>query len=422
MPEPLRQPGIETPTRSWTVVDGGAEVASLGTAIGLIFCGNVEGAMALRAALAEDACANLRTRLTVAHSIPVVRALKGDLIVLDVDVRNPRELEMLRELLAGATQAPVIVTSPSLDVESTCELVAMGARYIVPQPLNGANLAKALQQALAEARAAPQGNGKLRGLVISMIGSCGGVGTTSLAVQGACALSRLGRFKRPGDLCLLDFDIQFGCAALLLDAEQHGGIVDLIDPPERLDPELLKGAMTRAAGRFDLLGSPRTFRAIEEIDPDAITTAVQLASSQYALTLIDLPTLWSHWTHATLRASDVIVLVVQPSVVALRQARRQIEMLREEELDDIPLVVVANRLGGGLFSNAGVPLKAVETALGRKADHALPEADAMRAAGESGKPLSDVSGGARLEKQLAAMFEAIIKAQGDKGAAVLAGS
>jgi pilus assembly protein CpaE len=414
MPEPLRQAGIDTPARAWTVVDGGAELTSLGTAIGLIFCGTVEGAMALRAALAEPACASLRIRLTVAHSIAVVRALKGDVIVLDVDVRNPRELQMLRELLAGPPHAPVIVTSPSLDVESTCELVAMGARYIVPQPLSGANLAKALQQALTDARAAPQANGKPRGLVVSLIGSCGGVGTTSLAVQGACALSRLGTFKRSGDLCLLDFDVQFGCAALLLDAEQRGGIVDLIEPPERLDPELLRGAMVRAAGRFDLLSSPRNFRAIDDIDPDAVMTAVQLASSQYALTIIDLPTLWSHWTHATLRASDSIVLVVQPTVVSLRQGRRQIEMLREEALDDIPLFVVANRVAGGFFSSVGVPLKAFETALGKRPDHVIPDSDAMRAAAESGKPLSDVSGGGRLEKQLAAIFEAIVTAHPDK--------
>jgi pilus assembly protein CpaE len=256
--------------------------------------------------------------------------------------------------------------------------------------------------------------------VLSCIGSCGGVGTTTLAVQGACALSHLGAYKRPGDLCVLDFDIQFGCAASLLDVEQRGGIIDLIETPERLDADLLRGAMSRVAGRFDLLASPQAFRSIENIDPDAITAAVEIARSHYALTIIDLPTLWSHWTHAVLRASDVIILVVEPTVASLRHGRRQIAMLREEELDDTPLIVVANRMTSGIFTNAGVSLKAVEAALGRNADYVIPDGEAMRTAAASGKPLSDVRGGGHLEKQLAAMFEAMIEAHRDKASEPLA--
>jgi len=142
------------------------------------------------------------------------------------------------------------------------------------------------------------------------------------------------------------------------------------------------------------------------------------ASREYELTLIDLPLLWTHWTHAALRASSLIILVVELTVPSLRQGRRQIEMLRQEELDDIPLLVVANRMTGGLFGRRGLSLKAAMTALGRKVDHAIPSSAAMQAAGEAGVPLSEVSGGKSLEKKLLAMMELILRTGGPATATV----
>lgn len=186
--------------------------------------------------------------------------------------------------------------------------------------------------------------------------------------------------------------------------------MDLIQSPERLDGTLLRGAMVRAHDRFDLLGSPATVYPIDAIDPAAIIAMIATASHEYAYTLIDLPLLWAHWTHAALRASSAIVLVVQLNVPSLRQGRRQLDMLRQEELDDVPVIVVANRVSSGFFSRAGVSLKAAEKALGRKVDHVVPESPAIRAAAEAGVPLSEVSGGRTVEKKLVQIMEAIFRA------------
>jgi pilus assembly protein CpaE len=246
-----------------------------------------------------------------------------------------------------------------------------------------------------------------RGLVISFISSGGGVGVTSLVVQGACALAHRKGMER---LCVLDFDIQFGCTSLLLDTEPKSSVMDLIQSPERLDGTLLRGAMVRAHNRFDLLGPPATVHPIDTIDPAAIVATIATASLEYAYTLIDLPLLWAHWTHAVLRASNAIVLVVQMTVPSLRQGRRQLDMLRQEELDDVPVIVVANRVSGGFFGRGGVSAKAAEKALGRKVDHIVPESAAIKAAAEAGVPLGEVSGGRAVEKKLVRAMEAIVHA------------
>jgi pilus assembly protein CpaE len=380
-------------------------------AAALVRSAEVEAAM--RGALADHPQTQLRAKFAEATDLASLRELRGDVILVDLDAGSPSELEILAQFLAEGAHAPVVVTSPWLDVASMCELMRIGVQHIVPQPLNGGELLGVLQRALARRHESPSApaRGQRKGTVVSYMGSGGGVGATSLAVHGACALSRRRsgkgvRSAGPRDICLIDLNIQFGGAALLLDADQRSSsILDLIDSADRLDGELLRGAMTAAGGLFDLLASPAEFTGVDDIDPDGVAAVIDIAASEYAVTILDVPLLWSHWTHAALRESDAIVLVVQPTVPSLQQARRQIAMLRQEELDDIPVTVVANRVGVGPLSNSAVTLKAAEAALGRKIDHVIPETPAVRAAAEVGNPLGEVRGGSAVDRKILACLE-----------------
>jgi pilus assembly protein CpaE len=363
---------------------------------------------AVREAMAGDGQILLRAKHVPELDATTLAGLEGDVLLVDLDVDNRQEISVLAGFVANPNSPPVVVTSSRLDVAAMRQLMHIGILDVVPQPIDAAELMTAIRQAAA--RQAPKSTAarEERGKVVGFIGSCGGVGVTSLAVQGACAIAR---HKGAPSLCLLDLDIQFGNAALLLDLEQRGGIFDLIHAPERLDGALLRAAMVRAHDRFDLLGAPSTVYGVDNIDPAAIGATIATASHEYARVLIDVPLLWSHWTHAALRAADAIVLVVQMTVPSLRHGRRQIDMLRQEELDDIPLFIVANRVATGLFgSTSGVSQKPAETALGHKIDFIIPESPAMKAAAEAGRPISEVSGGRALEKKLEAMMEGILRA------------
>jgi pilus assembly protein CpaE len=398
--------------RNRRVIEGGTGDAVERPIVAAALLRSAEVEASMSKALAGDAGIVLRPKIVTEPDLAALSALHGDVIVLDLDPRDWQELGLLTEFLSGHTPAPIVVTSPWLDVGGMCDLLRLGVRHIVPQPLDGAELAAALRQAATWRQ---QQNVAVaerpKGMVVSFIGSCGGVGTTSLAAQGACALSRA---KGAGELCVIDLDIQFGCAALLLDAEPRGNILDLIKDPDRLDGELLRGAMAKAAsGRVDLLASPGRIHEVDAIDPEMIAAVIELASSQYSLTILDVPMLWSHWTHAALRASDAIALVLSPTVASVRQGRRQIDMLREEELADIPLHVVANKVAQGFLAEGGVPVKAMETALGRKVDYLVPDSAAMRSAAEAGQPLSEIRGAKALEKKILGLFDRIVGTRAD---------
>jgi pilus assembly protein CpaE len=392
--------GLASVARKWTVIDGGGGRPVIAA---LIRTPQFEAA----AQALSGAGMLLRPQPVAELDRAILASLEADVIVCEADIRNRGEIEVLHQFVAETPGVPVVLASPGLDVQAICELLSLGIKGIVPQPMREGDLLKAVQRALAEPAAETPVS--RRGKVIGWLGSRGGVGSTSLLVQGACALAHLRRFKRPHDLCVLDLDLQFGNAALLLDAEPRGSLLDLVESPERLDGALVRGAMAPAGHtKFSLLACPRDFRPIDDIDPQAVCAAIEAVRREYEVTIMDMPILWSAWTHAALQVCDAFCLVVEPTVPALRQGRRQLDTLREEDLGDIPLKVVANKVPTGFFGAVAPPMKAIREALGRDADFVVPEAEAIRAAAEAGKPLCDVHGGARLETKLADMMEAII--------------
>jgi pilus assembly protein CpaE len=234
----------------------------------------------------------------------------------------------------------------------------------------------------------------MSGSVIAFVKSNGGVGATSLAVQMACAL-------RNTKTALLDLDIQFGTAGFQMDMPRtEASVVDLAGTAHRLDSTMLKGVMVRPHDRFDLLGAPEGIPAMEDVTADGVTRIIDGARLDYDNVLIDMPMVWCEWSYAVLTRSNHIVLVTRLSLSALRQARRQMEMMKQDSLRNVPLFVVANQVEGGFLSSKGITKQEGENVLGCDIDALIPHDPAMQLALNAGLPLSDVRGGRGLAKKL----------------------
>ncbi len=335
-----------------------------------------------------------------------LKALRGDVLLVEVDFTHPAETRLLEEFVASGPASPIIVTSSHFDVESMRALMKIGILEVLPQPISMIDLSKAVDVALRERRPTPAVDSDKKGKVVSFLKSSGGVGATSLAVQGACAIARGAKPAKP---ILLDFDIQFGMAAILMDTAPRSSILDLIRDPKRLDGELLQRATIRPHDRFDLLAAPANILPVRDIDATAVAATIATARQVYEQVLIDLPLLWDNWVCTVLEASDLLVLVLRLTVPSLRQARHQLDMLRTEKLGHLPVFVVANAVDTGLFGANGVPLKLAEKALGRRIDFCVPKNSAMGAAADTGQPLNQVSGGKSLEAKLSKMMAGIFQ-------------
>jgi pilus assembly protein CpaE len=332
-----------------------------------------------------------------------------DVLLLDVDPRDAEEVghlhKIVRTMFPGT---PVVATAADVTLQDVRQLMRLGVVDFVPQPISRSDLMSALDHAaqlMAQLKAGEPS--EKRGKVVSFLKAGGGVGATTLAVQSALNLA--GRVKKddPG-VCLLDLDIQFGTAALYLDLDNRLSIADLFEAPERVDSELFESVMMKHESGLDVLAAPRDVMPITSMTSELLTKCFKQATAKYGTVIVDMPEVWAPWTYQALRGSDQILLVTQLSVAGIRQARRQIDTMRNHGLEDAPVKVVLNRFEKGWGKS--VDVKEAENALNHPIDYFVAnDYKTVSEALNQGVPLSRIKKRTKVEASIQKMIDDSIK-------------
>ena len=327
----------------------------------------------LRSALAE-VCTDMngtRFDLRVASLEQVVAGASvpvSDLLLVEVDPRSAAEMVLLHSLVERHRgDTAIVATAANATLDDLRRLMRIGVVDVLPQPVQRSDVLAALEIAAKSRKASSPAQGP-KGRLVSVLKGGGGVGATTVAVQTGCRLAQTLK-KREQEVCLLDLDVQGGTVALYLDLSDRVGLADLVDLPERLDPDLLRGVMTQHPSGLAVVAAPAEVMPLDVFTPEFIHRLTDVARGRFEIVLADLPPAWSAWSFEVLRQSDEVLLVTQMTVPGVRQARRQLDTLRAENLGDLPVKVVLNRFEkrwGGPLS-----VKEVEKALGRPVDFTI---------------------------------------------------
>lgn len=312
--------------------------------------------------------------------------------------------QVVRRLENARQSAPVIVLLRDASVAATRRLMRAGAADILPAPAGEAALALSLERVLANGDATTAaGRG---GQVIAWLKAGGGVGATALATQLASVLAR-----RAGaaSVCFTDLDLQFGLGALYLDLADAMTLTDILGGGGALEEAPLASAISRHGSGVRLLAAPREMTPLETLSPSDVVGLIGALRRDFAVTLIDLPTVWTAWTNEVLHLCDRIVLVTCLSVPHINLVQRQLAVIAAQGLDTVPLTLVCNQLNAGRQSL--LSLKAAERAIGRAFDLAIPEdRKLMDEAVAQGRELSAIRAGSKLSKAIGELADALVPA------------
>ncbi len=335
-----------------------------------------------------------------------------DVLVLDVNLSNGSEVEALEALIRTyGAKLSVVATSSDATLEGVRRLMRLGVADFLPQPIAPADLLGALEYAARRAHRAEAGHTS-GAKIFSFIKPVGGVGATMLAVQSAYCLRHLG--GKESEVCLMDLDLQFGNAALYQDLRSRFSVLDILQSPGELDGAYLRDVMAHHKSGIDLLAAPLTLESLKVLNPDFLANLLDVASQEYDYILIDMPQALTDWTEVALGRSDMIFLVTELSVAAIRQSRRLLDVLRERELADNRIAILVNRYESRWGKK--VTVKEAENALGRRIDYFSPnEYKTVNAALNEGVRLSEIKRGSKVEKRIDAIFASVLKEAQRKG-------
>jgi pilus assembly protein CpaE len=69
---------------------------------------------------------------------------------------------------------------------------------------------------------------------------------------------------------------------------------------------------------------------------------VEMAQREFGTVFVDLPANWTKWSLSLLARSNVILLITELTVASLNRAKRQLDLIRTQDLDSIDLRVIVN--------------------------------------------------------------------------------
>jgi pilus assembly protein CpaE len=325
--------------------------------------------------------------ISVTDAIDPVDLIGSAAAVIQVDPGSPASMKRFEDL-AGLTKTPLIAAAYEPPLALVRALVRAGAHDVVPLPLDLADLTTSLGPIRERMTRSNAYEDAAHGKVVCVIKSVGGIGATSLlaqlAIRAAENEARSGR-----EVCLCDLDVQFGNAAFQLGLAPSLTFFDLIDAGDRLDAELLRATITPHSSGLKVIAAPTSLMPLDAVTSEQLISIIELAKREFGTIFVDLPSSWTNWSLSLLAQADLVLLVTELSVSGLHRARRQLDLLREQDLATVDLRIVVNRFEKSQLRT--IRESDVQKALGRSIAYTIAnDPGVMHPAVERGVPISDI--------------------------------
>jgi pilus assembly protein CpaE len=179
------------------------------------------------------------------------------------------------------------------------------------------------------------------GRIIAVIGAKGGVGVSTVAHNAAWAIAR----DLQLDTVVADLDLGFGTAGLDYNQDPPQGVADAVFSPDRIDTAFVDRLLSKCTDHLSLLAAPATLDRVYDFAPEAFDSIYDSLRATAPCIVLDLPHQWSGWTKRSLIAADEILVVAQPDLANLRNAKNLLDLLRAARPNDHRPSYCLNQVG-----------------------------------------------------------------------------
>jgi pilus assembly protein CpaE len=332
--------------------------------------------------------------------IDVARQSNPDLVVVALDADHGKALQLIQQLGIECPGLPILAVSARGDGQSILQALRAGAKEFLTQPVVLEELLVCLQR-LRQSRGSVDANGvptngsvKGESNVIAVIGSRGGVGCTSLAVNLGCNLAT----DKDNNVALIDLDLALGDADVALDLMPDYTLADVALNIDRLDMTFLRRSLCKHASGLSLLPHPVQMEDITLIHEDHLQRVIGLLRASYTHLLFDLSKRFTPTDLTAMRMANIILLITQLELSSLRNAVRMLHAFGTEEGMAEKVKIIVNRVGG---EDSDISIKKAEETIGKPIFWQVPnDFKAMLGARNAGIPLMEHAPKSRTQQSL----------------------
>jgi len=304
------------------------------------FCETVETAAALQAASEDRRLIKAHLKIQMGGIAAALEAYRGsptpNVIVIEAESRGDSilaGLDALSEVCDPGSR--VLVIGRVNDVILYRELIRRGVSDYLIAPLGAIDVVRSVCGLFSSPQAKPVGR------VIAVAGAKGGVGASTIAHNIAWAIAR----DLALDSVVTDLDLAYGTAGLDYNQDPPQGIADAVFSPDRIDTNFIDRLLAKCTDHLSLLAAPATLDRVYDFGPEAFDTILDALRATVPCIVLDVPHQWTGWSRRALIGADDILIVAEPDLANLRNAKNLIDITKAARPNDRRPLYCLNKTG-----------------------------------------------------------------------------
>jgi pilus assembly protein CpaE len=310
----------------------------------------------------------------------------ADLMILELDNNDPQMAEKVDLLLMSQKTAALFVLAKDPATDLLMHLMRAGVKEVFPLPLNTGELEQAIERLKQRSKPNEKGSSPKKGRIISVVGSKGGVGTTTVAVNLAVSLAN----HRKGTLvALFDMNTLFGEIPLFLDLTPKFHWGEITKNIERLDQMFLMNVLCHHHSGVHLLPSPAHLNGNNAPSPEVIDRLAALMRTMFDYVIVDAGQSMVDSNLRAIQHSDEVFLISLLNMPCLSNTNRLKKSLTElGYVSENRLKVIINRH----LMKSEITIKDAQKSIGSDIFGVIPnDYRTTMAAINQGRPLPEVA-------------------------------
>ena len=304
------------------------------------FCESPEAAAVIQAAIGDRRMNKAHVKQNMGGAAAAVEAYRNsptpNVIVIEATTDRDflvSQLDELAEYCDAGTK--VIIIGKVNDIVLYRQLIARGVSEYLVLPFSVVDFVSAVSQLFKTPGAKPLGR------VIAVVGAKGGVGASTIAHNVAWHFAtELGM-----DTIIADLDLGFGTAGLDFNQDPPQGIAEAVFAPDRVDATLVDRLLSKCGDNLHLLAAPAMLDRLYDFGEIAFDSLVDAMRASTPWIVLDVPHGWTAWTRRTLVAADEVIVVAEPDLANLRNAKNIVDNIRNARPHDHPPRLILNNVG-----------------------------------------------------------------------------
>ncbi|WP_347032135.1 AAA family ATPase [Brevibacterium paucivorans] len=260
-------------------------------------------------------------------ALPTVNA-DVDLIVVDQVVEPMNVWDLTREISARYPALATIAVINSPQPEDYSRAMESNVRSIVSYPLQYEDVSQKVKSALSWVatvrsvvgdRSSLDSSAGNQGKMVTISGSKGGVGTTTIATHLAIEAQK----SAPDmSIVLVDLDVQKPDLSIVLNTPQYRTITDLLAVVDELNPRQLDEVLFKSTAGFSVLFGPINGEDSELITEPIAKRIMGMLRSRFDMVIVDTGSTIGEANSVAIEMADEAYIVATSDVLSLRGARR----------------------------------------------------------------------------------------------------